>query len=789
LISSILKWSFIQYNKRSLKNKYYDSKLVLDGISKPVNVYADEWQIPTIYAENSRDMFFMQGFIHARDRLWQMEMNRRIGMGTLAEAFGVQALPTDRLTRTLGFKRIAEKELKNLSDENLSIINAYISGVNEFINQGNYAIEFRIAGIKPQQWEPIHIMAWSKVLAWTLSHGWSGSLIRKQIVDTVGKEMAKELQIIYQDENPVVLPKGLEFNNIEVNEIFNSAKGPYLQKDLEGGGRGSNAWVISGKFTKSGLPILSNDTHLMLSQPGIWYLNQLHSEDGYHISGASIAGVPGILIGHNNHIAWGITLAYTDCEDIFYERLNPADKSEYIVKDKKLKLQQYEEKIFVKKEDPFIETVRCTIHGPLIGEFTEKTEERISLCSMPLQENRMIEGFMLLNMATDYNDFSKAIEKIDAPQLNFIYGDVAGNIGFRISGAVPIRKSGTGELPKPGWTGEFDWIDTIPYADMPACLNPEQNFVISTNNKPVDDNYPYYLGNSFMNGYRAKRIKNFIKSHPVITIENCEELMMDVYSIPGMMIVEGLIKKFRSARPKSQKLINILLGWDGKLAIDSSGGAAYEVLYFYLIKNMLEPKLGKELTVKVLGSGPHPLLLPVNELLGHATTAFFRIIQNSESKWVPSTESAVELIDKSLENACTWLENNLGFESSGWTWGQIHQASFKHSMSIKKVLDKIFSSESFPIPGDTDTVHQTAYNPNSPYDATSWCPSMRMIIDLSDFNKSRMIAPPGNSGVLGSAHYQDQIPLWKSGVNINMYWKKEDVIKNSKYILEVNSES
>ena len=163
-------------------------------------------------------------------------------------------------------------------------------------------------------------------------------------------------------------------------------------------------------------------------------------------------------------------------------------------------------------------------------------------------------------------------------------------------------------------------------------------------------------------------------------------------NIPGMMIVEGLIKKFRSARPKSQKLINILLGWDGKLAIDSSGGAAYEVLYFYLIKNMLEPKLGKELTVKVLGSGPHPLLLPVNELLGHATTAFFRIIQNSESKWVPSTESAVELIDKSLENACTWLENNLGFESSGWTWGQIHQASFKHSMSIKKVLDKIFSS-------------------------------------------------------------------------------------------------
>ena len=780
MYTPLLKWAFIQYNRKVLKPGFYRGELNVAEIQDRIQIFSDNWLIPHIYAKNKNDLFFAQGFIHARDRLWQMEMNRRIGMGELSEAFGVDALPTDKLTRTLGFARLAKKDFSLLDMTHRRYLQRYADGVNTFIKHKKYPVEFRLTGIIPKPWEPVHSLVWGRVMTWTLSHGWTGALVRSEVVEKIGEEMAKELGIIYPEGNPVQLPDGIEFRYLEENELFKAATGPFLSRDMEGGGRGSNAWAVNGKRTHTGLPLLCNDTHLALSEPGIWYLNHLHSEDDFHVSGASLAGIPGCMIGHNDNIAWGITLAYTDCEDIFIEMVDPSDSTRYTYRDGGVSFKIFEENIMVRNAGTVNLKVKNTIHGPVIGEVIRHQNHMISLCSMSLLPNHLVEGFLSLNSATDWDQFSKAITLIEAPQLTVVYADIRGNIGLRVSGLVPIRKSGTGELPGEGWTGEFDWIDVIPSNEMPFSLNPKSGLIISTNNKLIGDEYPYYLGNSFMNGYRAKRISELLSRMDIISGEYCENMMADVKSIPGRTMIEGVIRNFRSSRPKSQKLIDVLLSWDFQLSAETIGGTAYEVFLYHCLKNLLEPKLGVNLTRRYLGSGEVPLLLPVNELLGHSSTALFAMFQNGNSLWLKDTKSVIDLIDQSLEDACTWLEKNMGFEPGTWRWGDIHQAVFRHSLSVKKPLDRIFNSASYPMKGDSDTVCQSAFNPSTPFHATEWCPVFRTIVDLSDFRKTKMLAPPGQSGVLGSKHAHDQEQYWFTHKTIPMLWDKEDVIRECK---------
>ncbi|NQU68200.1 MAG: penicillin acylase family protein [Candidatus Marinimicrobia bacterium] len=786
MLASVLKWAFIKYNRKALNSHFYNGDEKLTGIQNPASVFSDNWMIPHIYAKNKEDLFFSQGFVHARDRMWQMEMNRRIGMGELAEAFGEDALPTDKLTRTLGFARLAKKDFKLMDDTYKRYLECYSNGVNAFLQQKKLPIEFLLSGIKPKPWEPIHSLSWGRVMAWTLSHGWAGAIVRGEIVQKVGEEMATELGILYPDDNPVQLPDGIEFHLLDEDELYKAAAGPFLSKDMEGGGRGSNAWAITGSRTQSGLPLLCNDTHLILTKPGIWYLNHLFSEDQFHVSGASLAGIPGCMIGHNDHIAWGITLAFTDCEDIFIERVDPADSTQYQHKDGFSKFKIFKEQIYVKKSDPITITVKYAQHGPVIGEAIGHQNHLISLCSMSLLPNRLVEGFLSICTSENWDDFSKAIHLIEAPQLNVIYADIKGNIGHRITGLVPIRNQGTGEIPCNGWSGEFDWISAIPSEKMPFTFNPISGLAISTNNKPIGDDYPYYLGNSFMNGYRAKRITELLNRVGKIDGDYCESIMSDVESIPGRILVEGLIRQFKSSRPKSQKLIEVLLSWDFQLTTDSIGGTAYEVFLYHCLKNLLEPKLGTDLTHRYLGKGEVPLLLPVNELLGHSSTALFTMLQNGNSKWLNDTKEVIELIDKSLESACNWLETNVGFEQETWQWGDIHKVVFRHSMSIKKPLDKVFDSAEYSMKGDTDTVCQSAFNPATPFHATEWCPSFRMVVDLSDFRKTKMLAPPGQSGILGSKHYGDQEESWFNHKFITMLWDKKDVVASCKDRLDIS---
>ena len=787
MIASILKWLFIAYNKRTLSKEFYNYTLKVDGLKDTVTIYRDKWGVSHIHAQNNHDLMFAQGFIHARDRSWQMEMNRRVAMGRISELFGDIALDTDRLVRTLGFNRLAKQDYDVASDDIKEYLNSYSDGVNAFFREGKLPIEFKLAKVKPEKWTPVDSLGWGRVMSWTLSHGWSGAITRQKIIDKIGIQKAMELSIIYPSDNPVELPDGLEMQNLTPDEMLESMAGPFLGKDMEGGGRGSNAWAVSPKLSDTGRPILANDTHLVLSNPNIWYLNHLKSEQGLHVTGASLPGVLGVMIGHNQNIGWGITVAYTDVEDIFIEKIDPADSNRYFYKDGKRTFQNIEERIYVKGQNsPHIENVRHSVHGPIISGVLDKDSRCLALCSKSLNVLKVSDGILKMNMALDYDSFSKAIEFINAPQLNIVYSDVEGNIGLFITGEVPIRKKGDGQVPVDGSKGEYDWDGNIPFDQMPRLLNPERGYIISCNNKIIDDNnYPYFLGNSFMNGFRANRINRVFSKSSKISIEMSKNLHTDIFSIPAEKFVNGMIKGFRTAKPNAQFIIDRLLDWDFNLDKDSSEATIYQVLMYLIVRRLVEDDLGKELTDEFMGVGKHPLLLPTSELLGHTIESLFTMFQNSQSLWLKSNQDIIDLLENSMIDTYKWLKNNFE-EEDDWKWGKIHQVTFRHGMSVKKPLDQILDVGPFPVGGDTDTVFQTAYNPLSPYHATEWCPSIRLIMDVGKWDNSCVISPPGQIGVLGSEHFSDLAPLWLNGEYIPMLWDVDKVKSHSENKLKLS---
>ena len=785
MIANLLKWLFIQYNRNSLRNKFFDGKLSVDGLSDAVTIFTDKYGVPHIYAENDKDLFFAQGFIHARDRAWQMEMNRRVALGNVAEAFGEIALDTDRLVRTLGFNRLAEEDYKIASDETKSILASYSKGVNAFFKNGKLPIEFKLSNIKPREWTPIDSLAFGRVMAWTLSHGWSSALTRQEIIEKIGLEKAAELNIAYPDNNSIELPNGIEFNELSADDMVDAMKGPFLDRDMEGGGRGSNAWAISKCKSETGNPIICNDTHLVLSIPSVWYLNHLHSKEEFHVTGATMLGFPGIVIGHNEFAGWGVTLAYTDVEDIFVEKINLSNPEEYLYKDNYLTFDKIKETIEIKGKSNHIEYVKKSIHGPLIGTVVGKNDKVLALSSKALEPMRVIDGLVAINKSSTWEMFNSGIKLIDAPSLNFVYGDIDGNISLFVTGKVPIRKNGNGSLPVVGWDGKHDWSSEIPLDHMPKTINPSIGHIISCNNKIIDDDYPYFLGNIFMNGYRANRIEEVFGENKIISLKQCKRLHQDFYSIPAKIFIDGMIKGFRTVKPQIQEMIDILLDWDYILDEDSYEASIYQVLMYTIIRNIVEPSLGKELTDKYMGEGDHPLLLPNSELLGHAVPAMFRIFQNSDSKWITSNKEIFILIENSISTTIDWLTKRFGPDKNNWKWGELHKISFKHNMSVREPLDKIFNLGPFPIGGDTDTVCQTAYNPKSPYNATEWCPTIRLIMDIGDWGNCQYICPPGQSGVLGSKNYKSMLDPWMNGNYIPMLWDYDEVDNNSNEKLEL----
>ena len=766
-----------------------NGRLYLNDLHHPIHIYRDKWGIPHIYAANRHDLFFAQGFVHAQDRLWQMELNRRAANGTLSAVFSGITLDTDRLSRTLGFARLARQNWETLVGSAGEDLIAYTKGVNACLLQTTpLPIEFTLLRHRPEPWQPVDSLAYGRLQMWALTHGAVGEWINAQVIERVGPEMAADLRIIYPSDNPITLPNGIEVNALRVAQNgMNTAVAPFMGKgSLDGAGRGSNAWVIGPERSATGHAILCNDMHLPMGTPSLWHLQHLHSEDGIHVTGFTLPGMPYVLVGHNAHIAWGATLAYTDCEDLFVERFNPQQPAQYRYQDEWRQAEIITEQIAVRGQPDHVETVMLTHHGPIITDvlFSENTpastaqdhdyRTQIALSSTTLRPDVDVDGFGWLNIAEDWQAFVTAVSHIQSPSLNLLYADTADNIGHYVSGRVPIRAQGDGQLPNPGWTGSHEWVGTIPFNEMPHALNPTQGFIVSANHKLTNDAYPHHLGHNWRNGFRAQRIESVIRAQKVMTIADCRKLHLDCFHKPGLVLTSHL-RDFHSTHPDALLSLHLLQQWDGWLGPESVGGAVFQVFLAQLTEAILQPYFERPFLFQLLGLGPHPHLAPVNDFQGQWLASLLAMFEQPESPWLPSGKAREQLLQECLAKTTHLLRNQLGKDPAQWQWGRLHQIRFAHALSQQPPFDIIFNNGPFPIGGDSHTVAQTGIRPDLPFDNNAISVSTRQIIDLGNLDNVLFIHAPGQSGNLGSPHYNDMIQSWLTGDYVNVAWEKEQV--------------
>lgn len=760
----------------------------LPGLHEPVEIITDRYGVPHIYAQNEDDLFFGQGYIHASERLWQMELNRRIGSGRLSEIFGEVGLEPDRFARRLGMHRAAEIAITQLSPHTRRILDAYTHGVNAYIesHRRNLPIEFLLLRFQPDPWKIADSVQWSKMMGWNLGGNWETEIIRARLVAKLGAERAAKLEAGYDPSHPLIVPPGVKYQGINLGMLEQ-----YEQlKQLSGFGPlgGSNNWVVDGSMTITGAPILCNDPHLGQLAPSIWFECHLVAGD-IDVAGVSFPGTPGIVIGHNQHVAWGFTNAVSDVEDLYIEKFNPRNPNQYEYMGKWEEAQIIREEIIVKGSDtPVIEEVRVTRHGPIIATYTspsspsnaadkassngrppndsgEPRELPLTLKWTGLEKHAVMNAVSKMNRAKSWQEFRDALRDWDVPPQNAVFADTQGNIGYVMAGAIPIRKQGQALLPSPGWTDDYEWTGYIPFEELPQTINPDQHFIATANNRVVDDSYPYYITNEWLNGYRAQRIRDLLTSKGKLSLSDMAAIQADQYSLPAVEIVPHLLK-LRPTTPIEQVALDTLRTWDFVLSPDSAGAAIYSAALWRLERIVFAAILGDDeaLLHSYLGVGS-TILMPQNSYASRDKPLLIRLLNERDDHWFADSaiangpQSWDAALNSAFHAAISDLRDRLGDNVSRWQYGAIHKMTYNHPLGMLKPLDRIFNRGPYPVGGDIDTVNMGASLVNQP-ETVITVPSYRQVVSLANLKEALSMHHPGQSGHPASKHYDDFIKPW-----------------------------
>lgn len=764
----------------------WHGRFYLSALHQPVTIRRDQWGIPHIEAANRHDLFVAQGFVHAQDRLWQMELNRRVATGTLSAVFGRATLDTDRLSRALGFARLAQGTWAHMPGSSRADVEAYTEGVNAYLQSGQpLPVEFHLLRHQPEPWQPLDSIAFARLQMWALTEGASGELVTAQLIQALGEDRARQLLPHYPAASPVALPEGIEVNGLRQTAVLPAFLGKYT---ANGAGRGSNGWVIAASRSSTDHAILCNDMHLPLTTPSLWHFQHLCSQDGFHVTGFTQPGLPYVLIGHNSHIAWGATLSFVDCEDFFLEKLHPDDPTRYEFAGEWRQAEVFTERIAVRGQAEHVEKVICTHHGPIIPHFQigKEAQQAVALASTALRPDLAVDGFGLLNQAKSWEEFETAVFHIQAPSLNLLYADIHDNIGHWVTGKVPVRAQGDGLAPAPGWTGTHEWLGEIPFTDMPHALNPQQGYIVSANHRLVDDEYPHYLGQVWRNGYRAQRIEQLINSQEKLAPADCQRMQQDVYSIPGHRLAQQL-KQLQPMTEAAQISWYWLTHWDGWLGADSIGGTIYEVFLMQFAEIVLATHLDTSLLQQYLGAGLHAHLNPVNEFHSYWAATVLRWLAEDKSLWLPASPERERLLERCLGEVTAVLQQTLGDDPQQWQWGRLHQTRFPHALGVIRPFATLFNPQPTPIGGDGDTVFQTSIRPDSPYASNAISVSSRHIVDMGDLAQAVAILAPGQSGHIGSPYYNNLVAYWQQGGYMKMGWEKMGETAENHSILELKT--
>lgn len=781
-----------------------EGNLRLPGLHGPVEVLRDRWGTPHIYAEDEDDLFFAQGYVHAQDRLWQMELQRRMGAGRLSEVLGEVTLPVDRFTRTLGLNRAAEEELASLPAETQRTLEAYAAGVNAYIRQrpGRWSLEFTLLRFQPQPWRPVDSLYWAKFMALLLSGNWASETLRTRLALKLGAELAADLEPVYPADNPTLVgdasrptgappPNGwrspalLEALKL-VEGLLRSGPPPQAMPAAPAAAGSvirlnpgaSNQWVVSGARTATGKPLLANDTHMAVAMPAIWY--QVHLEGGrYHVAGVSLPGAPGVLVGHNQRCAWGLTTAWQDAQDLFIERINPANPAQYQFQGQWRPIQTVQEVIAVKgRAKPEVVEVRLTHHGPLVNELMGESAP-LALRWVALDQTDMLGAVLGYGRAGNWQEFRAALASWAAPAHNFVYADVDGHIAYFQAGWMPVRAKGYGLAPAPGWSGEYEWQRFLTLDELPQALDPESGWLGAANNLVVDASYPHFLSADLENPSRATRLVELLTARDTVSAADFAAMQRDTFSAQAQRFVR-LLLPIQPTNTREARVLEILRDWNCHIDADSVAATLYETIRLCALHEAFDRHLG-ELADAYVGVEPSPL----GDISVFHDRSLVRLLEMLEEKkgssvWLRDPETGIpqhksELLHRALRIALRQLKAHLGPDMDTWTWGRLNQIHFAHPVGSVKPLHLLFNRGPYPMGGDRDTLLRASAKPAFPFPPVAVVDALRFIADLSDWDRCQIIVPGGQSGHVASPHYADQIPLWRAGLMLTLPFSRPAV--------------
>jgi penicillin amidase len=758
----------------------YEETISLAGLSEEVQIHWDAYGVPHIYADNEDDLYYALGYVHAQDRLWQMTLTQIAAEGRFAEFFGdnEELINLDKYQRTLGFWKIAQQLVDTLGQEERLVLNAYSNGVNAFVNNNDnrLPVEFSLTGIQPLKWTPAHSLAISRLLGWELNMGWWSEVTYGYLREKLPPNQFKQLQLRFPDSAPTSLDD-------EESMGYSSALMPMLQQEIkkrellemEGTHVGSNAWVIDGSKSETGYPMLAGDPHLGLDMPGKWYEVHLNL-NGKNVSGATLAGVPAVIIGQNDQMAWSFTSIMSDDTDFFLEQTDPLDRGRYIADSLNDTTASYRsfnkirEIIKVKDGDDRSFEIRYTKHGPVISDIypvQALTDDKvISMQWTGYEMSNEMRTLYQINWAEDFQDFKDALPSFGVPGLNLMYGDVEGNIAMYSVAKLPIR-TGDPITLREGWDPAQDWKGFIPHEQMPRLINPEDGWIANANNKITTNSYPYYIATFWEPPSRIERIEQVLTADSTLGYNQFQSLQNDSYSAFAAKLTPKILEIIKNQDTYNFDLpISYLENWNYKYDLKSTAASIFDVFFVNFTENTLEDDFGKVAYSNFI----HHENVPVRTMsaLIDTESSFFDDLSTE------TVESKEDMVVKSMQDAILFLSDSLGSEPFEWRWEQLHTLVLEPPFlsraaeapespgALKLIVDNVLSKGPYKVPGHGMSVNNGQYRWNNAFEMVLG-PSIRRISDLSDMSRSKSILPTGQSGNPLSDHYGDQTDMWLDG--------------------------
>ena len=725
-----------------------EGEVAVNGLHGPVRIARDADGVPLIAAGDDEDAAFGLGFAHAQDRLFQMELQRRYGAGRLAEIFGAQALPTDRQMRVLGLYRSAAAAFQHLSPPVQRTLEAYGAGVNAFLaaRRGALPPEFLLLRFSPEPWTTADSLVWGKLMDLELAGNYRGELLRARLARTVSAADLAFLYPGYPKDAPTTL--AAIYRQLPLRRLYAALP------ERVGLHFASNNWVVAGAGTASGKPVLANDPHLRFGAPGFWYLARLKTPQ-HQITGGTVAGTPFVVIGHNDKIAWGFTTTASDVEDLFIEKLDPADPGRYLTPDGPAPFTTRRETIAVKGAAPETLTVRSTRNGPVLSDVlpagTAANGYVLALQTTFLgDDDTTAEALWRMNRATDWPQFRAALQDFVAPQQNMVYADIDGNIGFIAPARIPVRKSGNGWLPVPGWTGDYDWTGTVPFDALPQGVNPKSGRFVSANNKIVPDSYRYFLSRDWDLPNRAERIEELLAAAPTQSPASSAAMEADTMSMMARRLVP-LMTDIVPATDGARAAIARLKEWDFRMDAEKVEPLLFTAWLRAFSRDVLFGRLGE-------AAADYWDLRP----------RVIEAVLRERPDWCadphsPAPANCAGHLNAALAEALAELRRAYGPDMANWQWGRAHIADFASPVLARIPVLRDWVRVAVPTPGGYDTLNRgpsTITDPEHPYQQRFGA-GLRIITDLARPAEARMIATPGQSGNPLSPHFADLLSRWR----------------------------